>query len=214
MDPVISFLGTIIFIGLFLLFIIGIQQKIKKQDIRRKMNEQYEKEQAVKEMLRDVEYRKANAYRKSEEERKNILKEKYGNFSIEDIVFDKQIDYRDKVDILIFIHNFLWDEANAILKTAEKESKKAHLLSIKKKISQKAFELYSEIPVDDRRAPLSDEVKLFVWNRDGAKCVKCGSKEKLEFDHIIPYSKGGSDTARNIQLLCEKCNRSKGAELL
>ena len=52
-------------------------------------------------------------------------------------------------------------------------------------------------------------VKLAVWRRDLGRCVQCGSQENLEFDHIIPVSKGGSNTERNIQLLCEKCNRKK-----
>ncbi len=59
------------------------------------------------------------------------------------------------------------------------------------------------------RTPIPEEVQLFVWNRDGGKCVKCGSQENLEFDHIIPLSKGGGNTARNIQLLCASCNRAK-----
>jgi len=63
----------------------------------------------------------------------------------------------------------------------------------------------------DRYIPSS--VKLSVWRRDQGKCVECGSKEKLEYDHIIPVSTGGSNTERNIQLLCEKCNRKKSANI-
>ena len=64
------------------------------------------------------------------------------------------------------------------------------------------------------RELISDDVKVFVWNRDGGKCVKCGSQENLEFDHIIPFARGGSSTARNLQLLCETCNRSKSDSLI
>ncbi len=60
---------------------------------------------------------------------------------------------------------------------------------------------------------ISQEVKDLVWNRDNGKCVQCGSNEKLEFDHIIPFSKGGANTYRNIQLLCEKCNREKSNKI-
>ena len=60
---------------------------------------------------------------------------------------------------------------------------------------------------------IPQEVKDLVWKRDGGICVKCRSNLKLEFDHIIPFSKGGSNTYRNIQLLCEKCNREKSTKI-
>jgi len=64
-----------------------------------------------------------------------------------------------------------------------------------------------------RRSVIPDEVKVLVWQRDKGVCVRCGSNRNLEFDHIIPFSMGGSNTARNLQLLCETCNRAKGGNL-
>lgn len=63
------------------------------------------------------------------------------------------------------------------------------------------------------RERIPEIVRHEVWRRDEGKCVSCGSREKLEFDHIIPVSKGGSNTARNIELLCESCNRKKSNKI-
>lgn len=63
------------------------------------------------------------------------------------------------------------------------------------------------------RRKIPDDVQIFVWNRDGGRCVKCGSNEKLAFDHIIPHSLGGSDTRRNLQILCDDCNLRKGKKI-
>jgi len=60
------------------------------------------------------------------------------------------------------------------------------------------------------RQPIPEHVRHEVWRRDQGRCVDCGSRERLEFDHIIPVSEGGSNTARNIELRCEACNRGKG----
>jgi Holliday junction DNA helicase RuvB len=63
--------------------------------------------------------------------------------------------------------------------------------------------------VSDSRDAIPSAVRREVWRRDGGKCVRCGSRKNLEYDHIIPVSRGGSNTARNIELLCETCNRAK-----
>jgi len=60
---------------------------------------------------------------------------------------------------------------------------------------------------------ITAQTKKAVWQRDSGRCVNCGSNQKLEYDHIIPLSKGGSNTARNIQLLCEECNRKKSNKI-
>lgn len=63
------------------------------------------------------------------------------------------------------------------------------------------------------RERIAERVRHEVWRRDQGRCVDCGSRERLEYDHIIPISRGGSNTARNVELRCESCNRRKGARV-
>jgi hypothetical protein len=66
---------------------------------------------------------------------------------------------------------------------------------------------------EPRRVILTS-VKLQVWKRDGGKCVICGAKDELHFDHIIPFSRGGTSLkAENIQLLCARHNIAKSANI-
>lgn len=59
---------------------------------------------------------------------------------------------------------------------------------------------------------IPQHVKSEVWARDLGRCVQCGSESYLEFDHIIPFSKGGATSTGNLQLLCRMCNLKKGAK--
>ena len=65
------------------------------------------------------------------------------------------------------------------------------------------------LPGTERRSPVPQHVRNEVWQRDHGRCVQCEAQDYLEFDHIIPRSKGGADTVGNIQLLCRRCNQKK-----
>lgn len=76
--------------------------------------------------------------------------------------------------------------------------------------------------IDDARAPsplvhnrvIPGDVKVEVWKRDAGRCAKCGSVDNLHFDHILPYSLGGTSLiAENIQLLCARHNLAKSDRL-
>ncbi len=98
----------------------------------------------------------------------------------------------------------------------EKEKEKQEKEKIRKLRTQIREELIEDGILENlneinriRREQIPQDILDKVWNRDGGKCTSCGSQEKIEFDHIIPISKGGANTYRNIQILCEKCNSKK-----
>lgn len=61
---------------------------------------------------------------------------------------------------------------------------------------------------------ISRPVQFRVLKREQQMCRECGHwvrEEDIHFDHIIPFSKGGSSDEHNIRLLCGPCNLKKGA---
>lgn len=60
---------------------------------------------------------------------------------------------------------------------------------------------------------IAQNVKNAVWSRCQGRCVQCASTQYLEFDHIIPFSKGGSNSENNIQILCRACNLAKSNQI-
>lgn len=67
----------------------------------------------------------------------------------------------------------------------------------------------------ERRRVIPSTVKLEVWKRDHGKCVMCGASDELHFDHVIPFSLGGTSlTAENVQLLCARHNLEKSDKIV
>lgn len=71
-----------------------------------------------------------------------------------------------------------------------------------------------------QRALMTSRLREYIKKRDNHTCQICGLSTRdeknllLEIDHIIPISKGGLSTEENLQTLCWKCNRTKGARLI
>ena len=90
------------------------------------------------------------------------------------------------------------------------DKERSHFEKLKTRFDDEAWSNESNY----ERPRIPESVRIEVWRRDGGKCARCGSREKLEYDHIVPISKGGSNTARNIELLCERHNRSKSNNIV
>lgn len=72
----------------------------------------------------------------------------------------------------------------------------------------------------EQRTLMTTKLRTHIKERDNYTCCQCGNSVYaepnllLEIDHIIPIAKGGLTQENNLQTLCWKCNRNKGAKLL
>lgn len=80
----------------------------------------------------------------------------------------------------------------------------------------RAFEVPSVVRLLHRAVTRPMHVRFSrdnVYLRDDHRCqycgLKCGSRE-LTLDHVVPRSRGGTSTWRNIVTACADCNRRKG----
>jgi len=52
-----------------------------------------------------------------------------------------------------------------------------------------------------------------ILERDGHRCLKCGSRANLTMDHVIPQAKGGHSYDVNVQTLCLDDNNAKADDI-
>lgn len=51
--------------------------------------------------------------------------------------------------------------------------------------------------------------KVTAFDRDGWKCVVCGSTSNLEMDHAVALMNGGANDISNLYALCHVCHVEK-----
>jgi hypothetical protein len=177
----------------------------KKLIKEKKFTEKREKEKLLKEkqdkLIRQAEEKIKNEEKTKREEiereKRKILEETQNRELLIERKKQKDIEYKELVKRQLL----------------EKERRK-HLESEAIQELIDLGKLSDNYSLQNNRVPIPSYIKEAVWKRDKQSCVNCGSQENLEFDHNIPYSKGGSNTINNIQILCLKCNRRKSNKIM
>jgi len=120
----------------------------------------------------------------------------------------------EKIKAGIWVYNGVFALEDSWMETIDGRRVFKFQLKLLEDIEEEEKQLRA-LRIDEEHARLIPAaVKLAVWKRDLGQCVLCSSKENLHFDHILPYSKGGTSTSeKNIQLLRMKHNLQKRANI-
>lgn len=163
------------------------KQQAEEERLREERLRQYEKERQEERRIRRAEY---EAELKAEEERRNSVE-----YKLEQAERMRKAALREK------------EEIAAALKERQRKRE------LEKQVRQELIDSGELFGDQTKRPPIPREVADAVYSRDRGRCVYCGSTENLQFDHIIPFSKGGATSLENLQLLCQKCNLEKSNKI-
>lgn len=127
----------------------------------------------------------------------------------------EEVKIYEKIKDGIWVYNGVFELLDAWLEDAGNRQ----VFKFKLRVTDKTIDLKERRAKDieelDHNRMIPTSVKLAVWKRDQGKCTQCGNTDNLHFDHILPYSKGGTSLrAENIQLLCAKHNLQKHDKII
>lgn len=77
------------------------------------------------------------------------------------------------------------------------------ILAGKKYIRPSIIRLFKYVVFPYKKVSLS---RHNIFKRDDFKCLYCGSRDNLTLDHVIPRSRGGSNSWTNLATCCNRCN--------
>jgi hypothetical protein len=121
----------------------------------------------------------------------------------------------EKIKDGIWVYNGVFELTDVSIKKIDRRK----VFKFKLSITDKTIDLKTKRAIElkdlDHNRMIPTSVKLTVWKRDKGKCVNCGSTNNLHFDHILPFSKGGTSLKpENIQLLCARHNLQKSSKII
>lgn len=116
----------------------------------------------------------------------------------------------EKIKDGIWVYNGVFELIDAWIEREDDRNVFKFKLHVTDKTTVEKEQRVEELKDLDHNRMIPTSVKLEVWKRDKGRCVECGSMDNLHFDHILPFSKGGTSLkAENIQLLCARHNLQK-----
>lgn len=121
----------------------------------------------------------------------------------------REIERKEEIEKALAVAKIEQEKESIKQKILEKQRRR----DLEKAATQELIDDGILFPETKRREPIPREIVDALWNRDKGMCVYCGSKENIHIDHIIPFSKGGSNDIANLQLLCQKCNLEKSNKI-
>lgn len=126
--------------------------------------------------------------------------------------YKKGLSESEKVLVFEKLRSGVWSEKglfNLVDYYVKEANARKVFKFILKPIDEEA-EINASEDIEKHNRIIPTHIKVEVWKRDRGRCVLCNSKKNLHFDHDIPFSKGGSSIiAKNVRILCAKCNLKK-----
>jgi len=106
-------------------------------------------------------------------------------------------------------HRFYWEDddlcaADVYALVYERERRKDRQLK-----RARAVLSTDSLRPTQRRESIPREVRAAVFERDGGRCVECGSNFDIQYDHIIPVVRGGANTITNLQISAHRATSRK-----
>ena len=135
---------------------------------------------------------------------------------------ESQIQYYERIVKnmpvrVLLSHNVITKEKNTVSLNTENLSfnQRQKLISLcdaklNEFLDSRGLKLWDYRLIDN---PVPDSLRYKVLKKSNFRCDLCGATKydrPLDVDHIIPRSRKGKTVESNLQVLCSKCNRSKG----
>lgn len=128
-------------------------------------------------------------------------------------IFDKRLSSFERVAYMIVRGHegpiTLTQLADWLKGTRDRAARAVERLIVLGHLPSDALERLADGVVGARQA-VSDAIRQEIFERDGGRCIYCGSSDRLTLDHDLPVSRGGLSTLSNLDACCLTCNIVKG----